>query len=193
MERMGATLRPRFRDGFDALATGLQESRSHNDDEQRASGPFLVALLRKSDWEVALSNLEAFVGKSGDVVCPVAIKSIKPRHRKSKDLVTTRVPLLLGYVFFRLPDGLDWRHALHLDGVQAVLHGDNEPRTIPAHVVSRLAPMKELALSWEGKTVEFVEGPLTGFWGQYLSGAVHVDFFGRVVPITSHPVNLKPK
>ncbi len=185
--------RSQFRDGFAHLEAGLADIGDGARYEHRASGPFMVALLRKDRWEGALKNLERYATPWGDVVCPVAVKSLKPRHRKSSSLVTTRVPLLLGYALFRLPNHRDWRHVLLLEGVQTVLRCGEEPSLVPAHVVKRLAPMKELALSWEGRTVEFVEGPMAGFWGQYVSGRVLVDFFGRAVPIEAHPATLKPK
>jgi hypothetical protein len=153
----------------------------------------MVAFLTKADWESALSNLEAFCGPGGDVICPVAIKSIKPRHRKSATFVETRIPLLLGYVFFRCSADADWRHALLLHGVQAVLRSGEVPVTVPPHVVAGLAPAGVVPLGWEGRTVEFVDGPLTGYWGTFLNGKVSVDFFGRQTLVGAHPVSLKLK
>lgn len=153
----------------------------------------MVAFLAKASWEQALSNLEAFCGPGGDVVCPVAVKSIKPRHRKSTSFVETRVPLLLGYAFFRPGPGISWQHALLLVGVQQVLRQDERPLLVPAHVVGSLAPLKQAVLGWEGKSVEFVDGPLTGYWGTYIAGAVELEFFGRRTVVQAHPVNLKLK
>ena len=188
---MGSSVGFRFREGYGELAAGVATDHAQAGDVGRADGPFMVALLRKTNWELALQNLERFVSARGDVVCPMAIKSIKPRHRKSTALIEQKTPLYLGYVFFRCPPGVDWRHAVLLDGIVTVLRAENRPLLVPALAVSRLAPMERVALDWEHRFVEFVEGPLTGYWGEYVGGAVEIEMFGRRTRVNTHPVCLK--
>ena len=188
---MGASVGFRFREGIGEMAVGVATDHAQVRHEGRADGPFMVALLRKTNWELALQNLERFIGPRGDVVCPMAIKSIKPRHRKSTALIEQKTPLYLGYVFFRCPPGVEWRNAVLLDGIVSVLRANDRPLSVPAFIVSRLSPMSYVALDWEHRMVEFVEGPLTGFWGEYVGGAVELEMFGRRTKVKTHPVCLK--